>query len=811
MVTTSVTPEGAGKITPATGQVLEGSTVTFRAEPQGEYMFTGWSGSINGNENPKSVVIQSDMSVTAQFTLRTYPLSLATEGEGAVSEKVISTKTDYFSGTIVELTAKAADHWLFDHWEGDLNGNTNPAQITVSSTKNVKAVFVKKMYDLTVEVDGDGSVSETVVETKSGSYQEGTTVELTATPGTGWSFDHWEGDLTGSDNPARISISSAKTVKAVFSKNHYAYTLKIVGPGVVDEYLMAETKASLEYNSKVLLRAYPADGAFFKGWSGALSGTQTEVYIDIDDDKEIIATFEKPVKTYPLPDLMLPSVSLKMLYPGVRFDCAGGGHVFGTFDYNRDGFPDVISCPLSPDGLIRNDIDFYTGNADGSFEKDTRNTIADGPIWTRKIIYGDFNGDGLTDICMIGHGWDYQPWPGEYPILLFSNPDGSYTARRLTDYVSFFHGGTSADFDNDGDLDIFLICSWHGEALFLINDGQGNFSPSYDMFNQSLRYGMYNTEMYDLDKDGFMDLIVGAHDHEYSSTPDAYENTPVVIWGNGTSFNHNNFTRLPKTPIKGFGIVTDFDFSDIDGDGQDEILLARTGDNTSIDHPSYIGWSIQVVKREDHAFYDITDQVLGLDASFNSSEGWIVWINMEEFEGSNYLAARKSVDADLLYELKNGRLVVPDMKEEKYPAVQHGFPILTGALHMKDGWKKYDSFGFEFEEGLDLSALVEQDYYLELYLKNTDPTLTFDYHLEISQSDTSVGNPPMYGTGTNARDLKNDGDWERICIPLSRFELWDRTQNNYWNRITKFVFITTSTGGQEFFVKDIRIRRVLPE
>lgn len=66
---------------------------------------------------------------------------------------------------------------------------------------------------------------------------------------------------------------------------------------------------------------------------------------------------------------------------------------------------------------------------------------------------------------------------------------------------------------------------------------------------------------------------------------------------------------------------------------------------------------------------------------------------------------------------------------------------------MKDGWKKYDSFGFEFEEGLDLSALVEQDYYLELYLKNTDPTLTFDYHLEISQSDTSVGNPPMYGTG----------------------------------------------------------------
>ena len=39
---------------------------------------------------------------------------------------------------------------------------------------------------------------------------------LTATPVAGWTFDHWEGALTGSANPTTLLMNSNKTLTAVF-------------------------------------------------------------------------------------------------------------------------------------------------------------------------------------------------------------------------------------------------------------------------------------------------------------------------------------------------------------------------------------------------------------------------------------------------------------------------------------------------------------------------------------------------------------------------------------------------------------------
>ena len=112
-ITTSVIPEGAGVITPSSTEVLEGSNVSFKATPNGEYIFTGWSGSISGTTNPQKITVTSDMNVTANFTLRSYPLTLSTEGEGEIIEKVISSRADYTSGTVVELLAQPSEHWQF--------------------------------------------------------------------------------------------------------------------------------------------------------------------------------------------------------------------------------------------------------------------------------------------------------------------------------------------------------------------------------------------------------------------------------------------------------------------------------------------------------------------------------------------------------------------------------------------------------------------------------------------------------------------------------------------------------------------------
>ena len=298
-ISTKVQPEDGGSIvvTPSSGAVLEGTAVTFKANPNNEYVFTGWSGGLSGTENPKTIVASSDFNVVANFTLRTYPLSLSVEGDGAINERVLSTKTDYSTGTVVELTANPAEHWLFDHWEGDLTGNTNPTQITVSSAKTVKAVFVKKMYDLTISVEGEGSVSEKVVETKS-SYQEGTIVELTANPADHWVFDHWEGDLTGSNNPARTTVSSSKKVKAVFVEKMYLLTVEIEGNGAVNEKVIT-TKAGLYQEGTIVeLTATPGDHWVFDHWEGNLEGNQNPVQITIMSAQSVKAVFVE--KMYPL-------------------------------------------------------------------------------------------------------------------------------------------------------------------------------------------------------------------------------------------------------------------------------------------------------------------------------------------------------------------------------------------------------------------------------------------------------------------------------------------------------------------------------
>ena len=221
-LTTSANPTTGGTITPASGQHTEGATVSITATPAAEYLFLSWTGA-TGTTATTSVVMNSNKTVTANFVKKKYALTTTIEGEGTVSEKIIKAgaATDYNSGTVVELTATPKDGWEFKEWTGDLTGSDNPKEITIDKAKTVKAVFVKKIqYALTIEIQGEGTVSQKVIkEGTATDYNSGTVVELTATPKDGWEFKEWTGDLTGSDNPKEITIDKAKTVKAVFISN----------------------------------------------------------------------------------------------------------------------------------------------------------------------------------------------------------------------------------------------------------------------------------------------------------------------------------------------------------------------------------------------------------------------------------------------------------------------------------------------------------------------------------------------------------------------------------------------------------------
>ena len=144
VLTISVNPGSGGSVTPDSGGSYdEGTVVSLIGTPSPEYLFKRWSGlNLNSTENPYSLTMDSNKSITAYFEKKQYPLTVNIDGLGAVSEEIVQQgRTDYNSGTIVRVLANPSDGWRFVEWSGDLTGNENPLEILIDAPKNITAHF----------------------------------------------------------------------------------------------------------------------------------------------------------------------------------------------------------------------------------------------------------------------------------------------------------------------------------------------------------------------------------------------------------------------------------------------------------------------------------------------------------------------------------------------------------------------------------------------------------------------------------------------------------------------------------------------
>ncbi len=117
---------------------------------------------------------------------------------------------------VVALTAKPGPGWVFDRWEGDINGLNNPETIVMNSYKNVTAVFTQlpaNQYTLWIDKKGLGGVR---LQPPGGVYYKGTSVVITVFPDDGWGFKGWSGDLTGADTSKKVCMNSDFMISAEF-------------------------------------------------------------------------------------------------------------------------------------------------------------------------------------------------------------------------------------------------------------------------------------------------------------------------------------------------------------------------------------------------------------------------------------------------------------------------------------------------------------------------------------------------------------------------------------------------------------------
>ena len=133
--------------------------VQLSADPELGWSFSSWSGDQTGSDNPVSITMNGDKSVTANFTQNQYNLTVDSVGDGSVIK--LPDSTTYVYGETVELTAVPGSGWHFVEWSGDISGSDNPVSIEMTGNKSVNALFEQDL--LTCETYETGfTIGQTV-------------------------------------------------------------------------------------------------------------------------------------------------------------------------------------------------------------------------------------------------------------------------------------------------------------------------------------------------------------------------------------------------------------------------------------------------------------------------------------------------------------------------------------------------------------------------------------------------------------------------------------------------------------------------
>jgi uncharacterized repeat protein (TIGR02543 family) len=152
---------------------------------------------------------------------------------GAICQSVFE------GNTIVTLTATPASGFGFSGWSADCTGTSPETTVTMDAPKACRANF--RPFDLAVAVTGEGRVTSDPIGIDCGgrcSYAPGVgTATLIASPETGWQFDGWGGDCSGTWPQASVTMDADRSCTAAFSRLPGQFLLRMVieGQGSVNE------------------------------------------------------------------------------------------------------------------------------------------------------------------------------------------------------------------------------------------------------------------------------------------------------------------------------------------------------------------------------------------------------------------------------------------------------------------------------------------------------------------------------------------------------------------------------------------------
>lgn len=250
----------------------------------------------------------------------------------------------------------------------------------------------------------------------------------------------------------------------------------------------------------------------------------------------------------------------------------GGGVAVG--DINNDGLDDIyFSANQKPNQLYLNKGNFQFENI-----TEKAGVAAEGD-WKTGVTMVDINADGLLDIyvCQLG---DYKGISGKNQLFI-NNGDLTFTERAAEyglDFKGFSTHAAFFDYDNDNDLDVYLLNhsvhtsrsygrsdlrnemdSLAGDRLFR-NDGARftDVTKEAGIYSSHIGYGLA-VGLSDVDMNGFTDIYI---------SNDFHENDYLYLNNGDGTFTESISDRIDHTSRSSMGN----DIADYNNDGWPDII-----------------------------------------------------------------------------------------------------------------------------------------------------------------------------------------------------------------------------------------------
>lgn len=426
----------------------------------------------------------------------------------------------------------------------------------------------------------------------------------------------------------------------------------------------------------------------------------------------------------------------------------GGG--VGILDVNNDGLDDIF--------FSGNEVgdELYLNQGDMKFKNITQSAgINSENNWSTGVAIADVNNDGLVDIY-VSTVSDYKNLEG-HNRLYINNGDLTFTETSKETGLDFVGFGTQAsffDYDNDGDLDVYLLNhSIHtprnygrankrfekdlksGDRMYenLLNEGNFKFvevTEKSGIYSSSLGYGLAISTI-DVNQDGYTDIYVGN---------DFHENDYLYLNNGDKTFSEVSKEKISHTSRFTMGV----DISDINGDLIQDIftldmmpfksdIFMKSGGEDS-DKVSQIkkdyGYNEQLARNHMQLGTNegIFKEVALITNTYATDWSWSVLI--EDFDN----------DADNDIFISNGIYKRPN-----------------------------DLDFINFQSNILYENYREEENRLERDLIDQMPMLKIPNILFSQKSDynfemlgESIGIPPTYSNGSAVSDLDNDGDLDIV-------------------------------------------------